>query len=126
VKLRLPQGACEAQHYFSERDRSLLRTRKGRVARRVSGLNICLSDMTIFFFLQRNEFCKEFFIRLYIKLFHSIIFIHKIPNNMEAFRLINYLYIYLKLDLNLRKKLVKFYTFGTWLCMVLELGRFGQ
>ena len=29
------------------------------------------------------------------------------------------------LDLNLRKKLVKF-TFGAWLCMVLKLGRFGQ
>ena len=30
-----------------------------------------------------------------------------------------------KLDLNLRKKLVKCY-FGEWLCMVLKLGHFGQ
>ena len=30
-----------------------------------------------------------------------------------------------KLDLNLRKKLVKCY-FGAWFCMVLKLGRFGQ
>ena len=30
-----------------------------------------------------------------------------------------------KLDLNLRKKLVKA-TFGAWLCMVLKLGRSGQ
>ena len=30
-----------------------------------------------------------------------------------------------KLDLDLRKKLVKCY-FGAWLCMVLKLGRFGQ
>ena len=55
MKLRLPQGACEAQHYFSERDRSLLRTRKGRVARRVSGLNICLSDMAILFCKETNS-----------------------------------------------------------------------
>ena len=30
-----------------------------------------------------------------------------------------------KLDLNLRKKLLKCYI-GAWLCMVLKLGRFGQ
>jgi hypothetical protein len=31
-----------------------------------------------------------------------------------------------KLDLNLRKKLVKRYTFGAWLRTVPKLGRFGQ
>jgi len=31
-----------------------------------------------------------------------------------------------KLDLNLRKKLVKCYIFLAWLCIVLKLGLFGQ